>query len=132
MHYRGASSSGRRAARAAVTSVVGRDAGLHVMSGKQVWEIVSVDGPSKSRALRWILRAEAWPLAGADARAIYVGDDVTDEVAFRDWAGLSIVVGRRERTAARYYVRSPGEVHAFLERLERLQSCARRQIRLRS
>ncbi len=53
---------------------------------------------------------------------IYVGDDVTDEDAFRaleerPGPGLTVLVSDEPReTAARYRLRDPYEVRRFLER----------------
>ena len=47
----------------------------------------------------------------------YFGDDVADERVFRSMRGISVVVGKRRHTAARYYLRSTAEVRRFLESL---------------
>lgn len=47
---------------------------------------------------------------------IYLGDDRTDEdafVALRD-RGITIVAGKKRKTAAQYWVKNPGEVAEFL------------------
>ena len=54
---------------------------------------------------------------------LYIGDDVTDEDAYRMLGdrGISIVVGREDRTsAARYALEDTGEVLIFLDRLRAL------------
>lgn len=50
---------------------------------------------------------------------VYLGDDLTDEPAFEliGKRGVTIRVGRSRRTAARYRLRSPKEVEAFLKSL---------------
>jgi trehalose-phosphatase len=118
VHYRGASTHARRAASAAVEQVLERDPSLRVLPGKEVWEIVPANGASKWQALRLILHTEDWPDSSAHDRAVYIGDDVTDELAFREWPGISVVVGYPARTAARFYLRTPVEVRSFLERLD--------------
>jgi trehalose-6-phosphatase len=51
--------------------------------------------------------------------AIYIGDDGTDESAFRELNDqITIRVGFSPESRAKYYVRSPAEVLAFLSRLE--------------
>jgi trehalose-6-phosphatase len=50
---------------------------------------------------------------------IYAGDDTTDETAFALLRkGVTIRVGRFRETEANFFVRSPGEVQMFLEKLE--------------
>ena len=53
--------------------------------------------------------------------AIFLGDDMTDEGGFNvvnAHEGISVFVGEPGRsTAARYFLRSPGEVAEFLQRL---------------
>jgi trehalose 6-phosphate phosphatase len=83
---------------------------LHVRPGNMVWEIRPNIDWHKGKALRYIRdRAvpEAWP--------VYIGDDNTDEDAFRELErGVSIRVGRPAETAARYCVPGPPEVLSFL------------------
>ena len=55
---------------------------------------------------------------------LYLGDDVTDEDAFRavDRQGIGILVAEDSRpTAASYSLRDPGEVRRFLEWLADLE-----------
>ncbi len=60
--------------------------------------------------------------AGADAPVAYLGDDLTDEAAFRavnavGARGLSVLVRRERReSAAEVWLRPPGELREFLER----------------
>jgi trehalose 6-phosphate phosphatase len=50
-----------------------------------------------------------------DALPIYIGDDVSDEAAFRALRkGITICVGRRTRTNAKYFVGAPGDVGTIL------------------
>ena len=69
----------------------------------------------------WLL--EALGLDGADVKPIYIGDDVTDEDAFRalEGRGIGILVSPLPYpTAARYSLQDPREVRELLERLTRL------------
>jgi trehalose 6-phosphate phosphatase len=74
----------------------------------------------KGAAVRWILArlsAQARPVV------IYLGDDLGDEPAFRllGRKGIPVIVGRRRRTAARYFLRDPEEVDRFLHMLAALE-----------
>jgi trehalose-phosphatase len=87
--------------------------------GKKVIEVRPRIDWDKGRAVLWLL--EALELEGDDVLTVYVGDDVTDEDAFRALAGrgVGIVVAETPRlTAATLRLRDPGEVRTFLEALE--------------
>jgi trehalose-phosphatase len=76
-----------------------------------------VTGHDKGDAVRWIF-AEL----GADAAVAYLGDDLTDEDAFRALAGrgLGVLVRPEPReTAADVWLRPPDELLTFLERWTR-------------
>jgi trehalose-phosphatase len=86
--------------------------GLKVMSGKRALEIGPsvhwTKGEASLRVVRRTRRRSALP--------IYIGDDKSDEDAFEALSdGITIRVGARRRSRARYYVRNTGEVIAFLE-----------------
>jgi len=50
--------------------------------------------------------------------AIYIGDEETDEDAFRALAdGMTIRVGKSRKSAAQYFLRSQTEVAVFLQNL---------------
>ncbi|MGB7549926.1 MAG: trehalose-phosphatase [Terracidiphilus sp.] len=78
------------------------------------------EGRDKGGAVRELLRE-----AEAGAPVTYLGDDITDEEAFRainaaDGPHLSVLVRREWReTAADVWLRPPGELRAFLEGWER-------------
>jgi len=52
---------------------------------------------------------------------VYIGDDVTDEDAFKVLRnkGLTVFVGKPGRTAAKYYLQDTGEVLRFLQRIDK-------------
>lgn len=86
--------------------------------GKEVFELRPDIDWDKGKAILNLLET-----LYTDSRRIlpiYIGDDVTDEDAFRDISdsGIGIVVtGDRHRTAAQYVLRDTGEVLKFLEEL---------------
>ncbi|HWP84844.1 MAG TPA: trehalose-phosphatase [Terriglobia bacterium] len=121
VHYRFASARQRRAARKALETVLQQCPGMQLLPGKKVWEILPGTVAGKGRAIGWILRRHR---QAKDNRRllVFLGDDATDEQVFRTMQGISIAVGKRRQTAARYYLRSPAEVRAFLERLHEARS----------
>jgi trehalose 6-phosphate phosphatase len=85
---------------------------FRVNHGKLVLEIVPRTDWHKGAAVGWINTRLAMP----GARSIYIGDDRTDEDAFaRMTDEITIRVGRSAGTSARYFVKDPARVHAFLE-----------------
>lgn len=116
VHYRRAGRAARKRAHAIVESNLTPD--LDILQGKKVWEFFSRPGPrqravNKWTAIEFILRREGFRRRDHAAVA-YLGDDVTDELVFRKLSGITVAVGKRRHTAARYYLRSPAEVRKFL------------------
>ncbi len=75
-------------------------------------------GWDKGRAVLHILRARYGPSWSESVRVIYIGDDVTDEDAFRFLAGLAMTfrVGAADKlTAARRRLPNVGSVETLLE-----------------
>lgn len=114
IHYRRAAPETQVRARAALRQALAADGGLRVIHGIRVWEVLPSENRGKGAAIRQLARR--WP---ARTLAFYLGDDAGDEPAFRALPrAVTVRVGRRRRTAARYWLRGPEEVHAFLARLE--------------
>lgn len=103
--------------REATHRLVDRLAGdaLEVSTGKQILEIGPAIPWGKGNAVR-LLAADRPP----GTVTIYVGDDVTDESAFRaiEPDGVGVYVGGEEGTAASYRVPDPEAVARFLRWLE--------------
>jgi trehalose 6-phosphate phosphatase len=101
------------AAWAVARSVMERlGAGFQLMSGKSSVEIV-VNGVCKGQAIERFMACP--PYAGR--RAVYFGDDVTDESGFavvNRLDGLSVRVGSGRQTEARHQLPSPGAVLQWL------------------
>lgn len=114
VHYRGASRPAAAAAETVIQEILATHPRLHLLPGKKVWELLPETRVSKWTAIEHILREEPHAVPRL---VFYVGDDVTDERVFELMTGISVAVGKRRRTAARYFLRSPGEVRRFLERL---------------
>jgi trehalose 6-phosphate phosphatase len=103
---------------AVVDRVVAARPGLRKAYGKKVFEVRPDLEWDKGRALLWLL--EALGLDRPEVVPVCIGDDVTDEDAFRAIAGRGIgilVAGEPRETAAEYSLRDPGEVREFLERV---------------
>lgn len=87
---------------------------FRLLHGHQLWEVLPREIQSKGAAARALL-ARLPPRT----LPIYAGDDTTDESAFQALArGLTVCVGRRRTTSARYRLRNPAEVRRFLKKLE--------------
>jgi trehalose 6-phosphate phosphatase len=110
LHYRGAPSR-RDAERRALAAAEALD-GAVVFGGHAVVNVVPEDAPTKGDAIRELcerLRARV---------ALYVGDDRTDEEAFRsDVVGISICVGDREGSSAVYGLADQREIDDLLRAL---------------
>jgi trehalose-phosphatase len=103
---------------AIVDDVLGRHHELRKGYGKKVFELLPRLDWHKGKAVLWLL--QALKLDRADVLPLYIGDDLTDEDAFKALGdrGIGIVVeaGRRS-TAASYVLKHPEEVQAFLRHL---------------
>lgn len=100
-----------------VDRIVDGVAGLKRSEGKKVFEIRPDVDWDKGKALDWLL--DIMELESAEVIPLYIGDDLTDEDAFRAIhdTGIGIVVGREARTThALYQLDNPGEVRAFISR----------------
>jgi alpha,alpha-trehalase len=90
---------------------------LRKTHGKKVFELQPKIDWHKGKAVKWLL--EALDLDRPEVLPIYIGDDITDEDAFKALGqkGIGILVGKRGTTAARYTLDSPEEVKHFLQAL---------------
>jgi trehalose-phosphatase len=102
----------------AVGGVAAQHRELRRIDGKKVYELLPNVDWDKGKAVLWLL--ETLELERGDVRPIYIGDDRTDEDAFRALRqrGVGIIVTKQPRpTAARYMLRDPAEVELFLRNL---------------
>lgn len=116
VHYRRVPRGEVEAVLGAVQQVASAHQHLQVGAGKQVRDLRPDVEWDKGAALRWILDQEPDPPGGVVA--VYAGDDVTDEDAFREVReqGIGLVVeGEEDRpTRAHYRVRDPAEMQQVL------------------
>mgnify|MGYP001608726104 FL=1 len=87
--------------------------------GKKVVEVRPPLAWDKGNAVLWLLAKRRYALRGKDVLPVCVGDDATDEDVFQalKGKGITIVVGRNKKSAARYYVESPSEVHRLIAQI---------------
>lgn len=90
---------------------------LSVQRGKKVLELVPSAEWDKGFAALWLLQR-----LGEGFYPIYIGDDLTDETAFKALRkkGFTLKVGKSEKTSARYYVENTGDVKRLLGRIVNL------------
>lgn len=115
LHFRKASVAVQRQAQERARKIVRRFRGeLHVVPSQSLWDVVPNEVRGKGAAMRAALTRARKP-----SLAIYAGDDVTDEPAFKVLSdGITVLVGEPRKTHARYGLRDPLEVYAFLRLLE--------------
>lgn len=118
VHYREVSPEETPLIEKAVDEAVAESPGLRKSRGKKVFEIQPDLDWNKGKALLWLL--ETFRLDAPDVLPLYIGDDVTDEDAFRTLKdrGIGVIVAKEDRpTAARYRLADPEEVGRFLQEL---------------
>ncbi|ALP53928.1 hypothetical protein Tel_12725 [Candidatus Tenderia electrophaga] len=98
--------------------------GLRLSTGKMILELRPDIDWDKGKALHWLM--QMMDLDPARFRPIYLGDDVTDEDAFREikGEGVGILVAPADQpTRARYRLADVDAVQTFLQRFgQRLES----------
>lgn len=117
VHYRHVRN--KRRAVEAIRAAVRRLPHARVTGGEEALNLLPRGGPNKGVALRQAQRLFACETA------IYVGDDDTDEDAFASGPAdrlLSIRVGARRDSGARYRLRSQRDIDALLQRLVDLRA----------
>lgn len=122
VHYRNVVPAGVARIEAVLAAVLDEEPRLHLGHGKKVFELRPNIDWHKGAAVRWILDQLAE--AGPDIVPIYLGDDITDEDAFRALAGHGICIAVRHQesrpTAAEYALVDTRDVQQFLEWLAHL------------
>jgi trehalose 6-phosphate phosphatase len=84
---------------------------LSVIKGKKVLELAPYTSWNKGSAVIWLMKKFA-----GGALPVFVGDDLTDETAFRALGsgGISVRIGRSAKTSARYYLKRQPEISQLL------------------
>jgi trehalose 6-phosphate phosphatase len=110
LHYRLAAEEGPRAD--AFLAALAKERGLEVQRGAMVVELRPT-GATKGDAIRAFMMEPQF----ADARPLFMGDDLTDEHGFAAAAalgGAGILVGPARKSAARYRLGSVAEARRWL------------------
>jgi trehalose-phosphatase len=87
--------------------------------GKKVFEVRPPLEWDKGMAVLWLLERQSVLRPGAGTYPVYIGDDQTDEDAFKALknTGLTVVVGKTEQSCAQYYLRDTVDVTRFLRQI---------------
>jgi trehalose-phosphatase len=94
---------------------------IRIKPGKMVLEVRPPVEWDKGKVVLWLLNRQMFTLKKGDILPIYIGDDVTDEDAFKALKkkGLTIFVGEDNDFSAEYYLKDQDEVAEFLGRISR-------------
>jgi trehalose-phosphatase len=108
-----------------ITSSLLQKGRIRVTSGKKVWEVRPPIDWHKGKAVETVTREIKQIVKYEKLLTIYLGDDTTDEDAFKVLQrpqGWSIFVGQENPTSnAEYFLNSTSEVLTFLSRLLELK-----------
>jgi trehalose 6-phosphate phosphatase len=118
VHYRQVAEEDAERVDSAVDVVQARFSHLRKTGGKRVFELRPDIEWDKGRAICWLLSQLG--LGIPDVLPIYIGDDLTDEDAFRALRGrgIGILVSEHpQRSAAAYRLNDTDEVAALLRHL---------------
>lgn len=117
VHYRRAADADVARIASVVDDVVAEHRGLQKGRGKKVFRVQPAIDWDKGRAVLWLL--QRLQLDRPDVLPIYLGDDITDEDAFRALAGRGLCLVVRDPddrpTAADYALADQADVRRFLE-----------------
>lgn len=114
IHYRGVKRENTEIIKSILADIASKYYGLEIKKGKSIFEVLPSTGWNKGRAVEYVLAMLTMSLG--HGIPIYVGDDWSDESAFKvvNKGGISVRVGRSCKTRAKYYVRDVGDVEKFL------------------
>jgi len=92
---------------------------IKINSGKKVYEIKPPFKWDKGKVVLYLLARQQFASKDKKVLPIYIGDDVTDEDAFRAIKnkGLTVFVGKPKKSYAQYYLRNHNGVQSFLEKI---------------
>ena len=112
VHYRGATR--KQGARRAIRAVVQKLSAVRLIGGKQVVNIIPAAAPDKGAAFeRQLMQSRC-------KKAIYVGDDDTDEDVFalpNHGRMLTVRVGKHHDSLAGHYIRNQQDIDHLIQQL---------------
>lgn len=90
---------------------------LVIIKGKKVLELIPNASWDKGKAALWILQR-----LKNNCLPIYIGDDYTDETAFKSFhkKGITIRIGKSKKTSANYFLRGQWEISKLLQQIQKL------------
>ncbi|MFO7978383.1 MAG: trehalose-phosphatase [Bacteroidales bacterium] len=122
IHYRNAAPGDEQKVLEIARQMVEKHQGFKMGEGKKIVEIKPDLDWDKGKAVNWIMEALELDQR-QDLIPMYIGDDITDEDAFKALQGHGIgilVGGHGQKTAARYALKNVFQVKEFFARLIRL------------
>jgi len=91
-------------------------------NAKMAVEVVPPMDWNKGKAVLWLLARERSRETTKRRKVVpvYIGDDATDEDAFRAIGrkGITVLVGKNKKTASRYFLKNTNEVIEFMRRIK--------------
>lgn len=92
---------------------------VKICLGKKFFEIRPPVIWDKGKITVWLLAREKFIIGEGEIEPIYIGDDITDEDAFKVLKNreFTIFVGEPKDSKAKYYLKNPDEVLEFLKDL---------------
>ncbi len=121
LHFRNARPGDEKVVYREAEAVLNEYGGFKLGEGKKILEVKPDLDWHKGKAVHWIL--DRLGLSGRDDRIpVFIGDDITDEDAFRALRreGIGILVGGHGKpTAARYALKNVFQAEAFFRELVR-------------
>jgi len=118
VHYRLANEKLVPGIKNLVQDLIQDNKALRLMEGKKVFEILPAIDWNKGKAVKWIM--DTLGINWEDFSVVYIGDDTTDEDAFRVVCtrGTSILVSDKAKaSSADFVLSSPKEVKELFERI---------------
>ena len=120
VHYRNAPFGSVKEIRHRVKELTRLQPDFKTGSGKKIIEVKPSIQWNKGSAIEWILESLGHSLKDEDVTPVYLGDDITDEDAFRTLSddGIGILVGSHQRpSAANYRLEDVSQVSKFIHYL---------------
>ena len=97
---------------------------IKIRPGKKILEVIPPVHWDKGKIVLWLLARQEALSRSEKIIPIYIGDDTTDEDAFKALKnrGLTVFVGHVDSSQAKYYVKNIKEVHELLKYILDIQN----------